>query len=106
MKSKIGICQFKLPISSLISSSRLPMTVASLLGIAGLALALKDSKFGKLCSSGWLPTTPKLPLVPGLQNLGNNCFLNVILQVYNFNYVCVFLILSTFEYEMMNAVLY
>ncbi|KAK9949898.1 hypothetical protein M0R45_005408 [Rubus argutus] len=80
MKSKTGICQFKHCISSLISSSGLTMTVASLLGIAGLVLALKDSKLGKFSSSGWLPKTPKLPLVPGLQNLGNNCFLNVILQ--------------------------
>lgn len=71
--------------SNLISSSGFHISVAGLLGIAGIVLALKDSKLSRLSSLDWLPKTdngsPKLRLVPGLQNLGNNCFLNVILQV-------------------------
>ncbi|XP_034220443.1 ubiquitin carboxyl-terminal hydrolase 27 isoform X2 [Prunus dulcis] len=70
--------------SNLISSSGFHISVAGLLGIAGFVLALKDSKLSRLSSLDWLPKTdngsPKLRLVPGLQNLGNNCFLNVILQ--------------------------
>ncbi|PQP96628.1 ubiquitin carboxyl-terminal hydrolase 27 isoform X1 [Prunus yedoensis var. nudiflora] len=70
--------------SNLISSSGFHISVAGLLGIAGFVLALKDSKLSRLSNLDWLPKTdngsPKLRLVPGLQNLGNNCFLNVILQ--------------------------
>ncbi|PRQ49097.1 putative ubiquitinyl hydrolase 1 [Rosa chinensis] len=76
--------QFQHGFKTLSRSSGLHISVAGLLGIAGLVLALKDSKLGKLSSLQWLPKNergdPNLHLVPGLQNLGNNCFLNVILQ--------------------------
>ncbi|KAB2597278.1 ubiquitin carboxyl-terminal hydrolase 27-like [Pyrus ussuriensis x Pyrus communis] len=85
LKCLIGQFQRGLKI---ISGSSLISSVAALLGIAGgFVLALKGSKIGILNTLHleWLPNTqtssPKqLPLVPGLQNLGNNCFLNVILQ--------------------------
>ncbi|KAG7987327.1 hypothetical protein I3843_03G127700 [Carya illinoinensis] len=56
--------------------------VAALLGVVGLILAIRDGKAGDLSSlfSERTSRTEKLRLVPGLQNLGNNCFLNVILQ--------------------------
>lgn len=58
--------------------------VAALLGVVGLILAIRDGKAGDLSSlfSERTSRTEKLRLVPGLQNLGNNCFLNVILQVW------------------------
>ena len=68
-----------------VSASGFQLSLAGLLGIAGFALALKEVKLCKLTSFQWLPKSQNppqnLPLVPGLQNLGNNCFLNVILQV-------------------------
>ncbi|XP_050380910.1 ubiquitin carboxyl-terminal hydrolase 27 [Argentina anserina] len=75
--------QFQHGFTSL-SRSSLRLSVAGLLGIAGLVLALKDSKLVNLSSLNWFSkdqhVEPNSHLVPGLQNLGNNCFLNVILQ--------------------------
>ncbi|CAK7337821.1 unnamed protein product [Dovyalis caffra] len=66
--------------------------LAAVLGVSGLVLAvIKDPKSWNLILSAlpsWLDLNQrennnrpkKLVLVPGLQNLGSNCFLNVILQ--------------------------
>ncbi|XP_050205117.1 ubiquitin carboxyl-terminal hydrolase 27 [Mercurialis annua] len=69
------------------SSSGLHISVAGgFVGVAALVFALiKDRNFNKLTTllpsfSGRQTLPQKLYLVPGLQNLGNNCFLNVILQ--------------------------
>ncbi|KAK8638213.1 hypothetical protein V6N13_136653 [Hibiscus sabdariffa] len=53
------------------------LSVVGLVGVAGLVLAIiRDDKL----SGKRKKHLEKLCLVPGLQNLGNNCFLNVILQ--------------------------
>ncbi|XP_038901491.1 ubiquitin carboxyl-terminal hydrolase 27 [Benincasa hispida] len=57
--------------------------VAGLLGAAALVSAVRDGKLNILGLLSWTrgaSSSEKLRLVPGLQNLGNNCFFNVILQ--------------------------
>ncbi|XP_023634513.1 ubiquitin carboxyl-terminal hydrolase 27 isoform X2 [Capsella rubella] len=58
------------------------ISFATILGFAGLVLALKDGRFRnlKLFSARDEDSGDDSVHVPGLQNIGNNCFLNVILQ--------------------------
>ncbi|XP_027363784.1 LOW QUALITY PROTEIN: ubiquitin carboxyl-terminal hydrolase 27 [Abrus precatorius] len=60
------------------------VTVGGLVGIVGAIFALRDSKMAIPFTLSWSfgrdNSFQKSLLVPGLQNLHNNCFLNVVLQ--------------------------
>lgn len=58
--------------------------VAGLLSAAALFSVIRDGKLNNIGLLSWTAgasSSQNLRLVPGLQNLGNNCFFNVILQV-------------------------
>lgn len=68
----------------ILSASGINISVVSLLGAAGIILILKDGKARSFKTFPWSSdkssVEEKFLVVPGLQNFGNNCFLNVILQ--------------------------
>lgn len=58
------------------------VTVGGVVGVVGAILTLKDGKVGIPLTFATHNSSSDKPLfVPGLQNLQNNCFLNVVLQV-------------------------
>ncbi|KAL7104535.1 hypothetical protein ACP275_08G251400 [Erythranthe tilingii] len=65
----------------LVSNSGLKISISvGVLGAAVIALALKFTRFIDFSSSYEEFDSPRFWVVPGLENLGNNCFLNVVLQ--------------------------
>ncbi|KAE9466149.1 hypothetical protein C3L33_01947, partial [Rhododendron williamsianum] len=73
-----------LPQAKWVSASGFHISLAGLLGVAGFIFALRDGKIRNFNCLPWSSDSDgsleKKWVVPGLQNLGNNCFLNVILQ--------------------------
>ncbi|PIA47812.1 hypothetical protein AQUCO_01400418v1 [Aquilegia coerulea] len=68
----------------LFSSTSQYRVAASVLAASGLILAIKDGNLGLLrdflLKTLRSESSEKLWFIAGLQNMGNNCFLNVILQ--------------------------
>lgn len=69
-----------------VSASKLNLSLVGLVGVAGFVFALKRDGVVESFIGLSLLFQRKNHLeakysVPGLQNLGNNCFLNVVLQV-------------------------
>lgn len=69
--------------------SNISVSIAAFVSILGAVLAVRDGKMRVPTSLLWLflgeNGLEKSIFVPGLQNLGNNCFLNVVLQVCSLN---------------------
>lgn len=68
-----------------VSASGFHISLSGLPAVAGFILALRDGKIRKFYCLPWSSDSggslKKKWVVPGLLNLGNNCFRNVILRV-------------------------